>query len=949
MAASLSFGTLTNFGDKTSNNPDSWQDANTALAELDKGLRSSKTGEQCEAIVRFPGLFEKYPFPILINSALLKLADVFRVGSNFLRLCILKVTQQSEKHLDKILNVDEFLKRIYSVIHSNDPVARAITVRVLGSIACIVSERKNVHHSIRSSLESHDQVELEAAIFATDRLCAQSREFASGLYNKIVQLIEGLSTPVEMKLKLIPIFRHVHYDLQLTAKVHELCSSLLASHPACHFVVVTLHTLSCLAVSTVIDIPKQAELLLKYLTQDPRKVVKNHTLADLRMLAKGAPHMWKLQHIEALCDFILSSCYDNLTFAALRTLVTLSKSVAADLLHCDKVLEVCQKETNSCNSAVAALTSELLVNVAVAGIKSGKENAALCEQAAAAVESCAVVCCVSGQLQPLKVCLLSMNSLVDSYPQAAPSLVESVSSMLPTSSGAVALALCHTMVTMATQIPSVLTPLRSENVSHFSKVVVSADDDSQDSKDLVIGMATLIFQSYRGMSHDDNQSSIAKLDDLLLEHLGKLTTSSRYWTMFRVGKQATRQGFHSLAAKIFGSLSSKVASEHFYFWLIALKFFCEAESLLSVPCDSQIALAKQISDACAKYHKGITTLKASVSSNRQLSFQCSYASLRAEMFQAHSLLLASCATMKSCPPPAIATAVAMATGQDVQRLSHFATQMTECSKKFRCLGESYGQLYRSSFNADPVSLQNIEILQQSCLLISHSIDVLMKTSQPSSLGDQGSTVNKSLALRQSALSLACTEILETVESLASQLQALPVCHLQTECLIRASMTLLKVPFIFPKYFFSSQQATFIKLALSPSARSPSEPISVTLDTQFVLKVEGVIDHGQQPGLFRDVQSVCLSVTWRAEEKKQQPLDGKASRESVTSLEQTVVPHHDYFSAQFLLSFNSPTVHHVTVSSSVIDSSGIQWNTGPQSSLQVKTSDTAARKQRTSRS
>lgn len=37
MAASLSFGTLTNFGDKTSNNSDSWQDANTALAELDKG------------------------------------------------------------------------------------------------------------------------------------------------------------------------------------------------------------------------------------------------------------------------------------------------------------------------------------------------------------------------------------------------------------------------------------------------------------------------------------------------------------------------------------------------------------------------------------------------------------------------------------------------------------------------------------------------------------------------------------------------------------------------------------------------------------------------------------------------------------------------------------------------------------------------------------------------
>ena len=52
---------------------------------------------------------------------------IFR--SNFLRHCILKVTQQSEKHLDRILNVDEFLRRIYMVMHSNDPVARAITLR----------------------------------------------------------------------------------------------------------------------------------------------------------------------------------------------------------------------------------------------------------------------------------------------------------------------------------------------------------------------------------------------------------------------------------------------------------------------------------------------------------------------------------------------------------------------------------------------------------------------------------------------------------------------------------------------------------------------------------------------------------------------------------------------------------------------------------------------------
>ena len=70
---------------------------------------------------------------------------------------------------------------------------------------------------------------------------------------------------------------------------------------------------------------------------------------------------------------------------------------------------------------------------------------------------------------------------------------------------------------------------------------------------------------------------------------------------------------------------------------------------------------------------------------------------------------------------------------------------------------------------------------------------------------------------------------------------------------------------------------------------------------------------------------------------------------MTSLDQTVVPQHDYFSTQFLLQFSTQSVYHVTVASRVIVSAGILWNTGPQNSLQVKTTDSANRKQRTSRS
>ena len=61
-------------------------DANAALAELDQGLRCGRLGEQSEAIVRFPSLFAKYPFPILINSG-----KIFVLFSYYLLLLVFEV------------------------------------------------------------------------------------------------------------------------------------------------------------------------------------------------------------------------------------------------------------------------------------------------------------------------------------------------------------------------------------------------------------------------------------------------------------------------------------------------------------------------------------------------------------------------------------------------------------------------------------------------------------------------------------------------------------------------------------------------------------------------------------------------------------------------------------------------------------------------------------------
>lgn len=71
-----------------------------------------------------------------------------------------------------------------------------------------------VHHYIRNGLDSHDEAELHAAIFASGKFAAQSKAFATNMCSKISEMICGLETPLDIKLRLIPIFQHMYHDAQ---------------------------------------------------------------------------------------------------------------------------------------------------------------------------------------------------------------------------------------------------------------------------------------------------------------------------------------------------------------------------------------------------------------------------------------------------------------------------------------------------------------------------------------------------------------------------------------------------------------------------------------------------------------------------------------------------------------------------------------------------------------
>ncbi|XP_001510160.1 integrator complex subunit 7 [Ornithorhynchus anatinus] len=909
-------------------------DANSALMELDKGLRSGKLGEQCEAVVRFPRLFQKYPFPILINSAFLKLADVFRVGNNFLRLCVLKVTQQSEKHLEKILNVDEFVKRVFSVIHSNDPVARAITLRMLGSLASIIPERKNAHHSIRQSLDSHDNVEVEAAVFAAANFSAQSKDFAVGICNKISEMIQGLATPVDLKLKLIPILQHMHHDASLASSSRQLLQQLVTSYPSTKMVIVTVHTFTLLAASSLVDTPKQIQLLLQYLKNDPRKAVKRLAIQDLKLLANKTPHTWSRENIQALCECALQTPYDCLKLGMLSVLSTLSGTIAikhyfsvapgnaASSARSSDIVKLAQECCYHSNRGIAAHGVRVLTNITASCQE--KDLLPLEQDAVFGLESLLVLCSQDdspGAQVTLKIALTCMVKLAKCRPHLSQSVVEPLLTQLHSAQDAARILMCHCLAAIAMQLPVLGDGMLGDLMELYKVIGRSATDKQQE---LLVSMATVIFVASQKALSSEIKTVIKQ----------QLENVSNGWTVYRIARQASRMGNHDMARELYQSLLTQVASEHFYFWLNSLKEFSHAEQCLTGLQEEDYSSALScIAESLKFYHKGIASLTAASTPLNPLSFQCEFVKLRIDLLQAFSQLFCTCNSLKTSPPPAIATTIAMTLGNDLQRCGRISNQMKQSMEEFRSLASRYGDLYQASFDADSATLRNVELQQQSCLLISHAIEALILDPESASFQEYSSSgaLHADSEYERRMMSVY-NHVLEEVESLNRKYA--PVSYMHTACLCNAVIAVLKVPLSFQRYFFQKLQSTSIKLALSPSPRNPAEPIAVQSNQQLALKVEGVVQHGTKPGLFRKIQSVCLNVSSTLQSKSGQ--DYKIPLDNMTNeMEQRVEPHNDYFSTQFLLNFAILGTHNITVESSVKDSNGIVWKTGPKTTIFVK--------------
>lgn len=929
------------------------QDANSALIELDKGLRSIRAGEQCEAIVRFPRLIEKYPFPILINSSFLKLADVFRLGSNFLRFWVLQVCQQTEKHIDKILNIDEFVRRIYSVIHSNDPVARGLTLRTLGSVARIIPERGQVHHSIRTSLDSHNSVEVESAIYAAAQFAAQSKSFAVSMCSKISNMIQGISTDVVMKLELIPILKHMHHDTTTATMVRTLCTDLLEKYPAQDFVLVTLKTLNQLALSILVDVPKQIELLLKYLSEDKRPLVCKCAISGLHQIAKEGAHFWSEQTINTLVSICESFNVDNnLKADAINIFVPLIKSPAICQFHYSTVsplMKMCIAESSSLHQSVAGNAVKVLTNIACYGFEEDILSESDVDTLKVCIQSYLLSVLSTGHIQDNNLECLSIeerlfikNTLksdnidevadVDSTPvnyekasyylrdglrssvllckankNLIPDFVSLVVKPLQQDGSELNPLICEAIAAFGGILPGTLQQFLPIFIKRLSDLNKKRD---QESVSTTILLCTVIFQAIAGYEEHEDVKQVIK----------DTIKNTDLWSNYKIGRAAVRYGHFSISSTIFGSLNNRVGSEQMHFWLAALETISTAESQLALSNPSK--LLDNLGKSISTYYKAIAALKAA---SLMLIFQTEYTRLRCELLQCFMRLLSTCNSFCTTPPPAIASAIVQATRDEMQSYGHITNQLRKRAKEFKGCADLYWRLYQSAFDADPNTLYHLQLLQHLCLLMAHNIETVAVPNKcecpvlDSELEKEGSLeIQLIVKCRQELL-----EIMSTVKEKA-------ITHKHIRSLKKQASLLATTPMCFPRYFFQTLQSTTITLAVSPQPRVNGEPITVNMGSNFVVKVEGVVQHGTK-AKFRKVDGIQLTIMSQLITRNHDARQNEGN----LMLTQTVKPHKDFFASEFCLSFNQGSQHQVHIEAALIDDAASVWQIGVRSTLTIK--------------
>ncbi|KAI8823165.1 uncharacterized protein EV422DRAFT_523594 [Fimicolochytrium jonesii] len=290
------------------------------LVALDRGFKSLRLDEQIQSVLKFIEFFQKYDSASVVGPGFIKLAEYWRTSNNIVRQYIFKVIKHSTGALVHLSNADDVLRRIAVLLTSNDVLARTLTLRVLGYMAVIAVNNFEVHHGIRLMLDSKDSMEVEAALFAAEKLSFKSEAFCVNHLPKLRSMVEDKGQPTVIKLKVIRVFKNMYHHPALASAARDACLRYLISAKGDEPVLTTLRTLTILAVRCVFQIGEQIDLLLRYLEEATRTTVQYGICCNLTLIARTqCHHFTQDQHLRILRFAAQTDC----TTVQKRALTTL--------------------------------------------------------------------------------------------------------------------------------------------------------------------------------------------------------------------------------------------------------------------------------------------------------------------------------------------------------------------------------------------------------------------------------------------------------------------------------------------------------------------------------------------------------------------------------------------------------------------------------------------------
>lgn len=822
------------------------------LMELDRGLRSPRTSDQCEAIFFFARLISTYPWPIIVNTAALKLADLFRNSNNFVRHAVCEALRQCEPVLTaQVLNVDEVLRRIQSVLTSNDPVARAITLRTLCGMPNLVADRLDVHHAIRDCWSSTHALEREAVLWAMDRVSARSPTFAWGVLERLAEMVHGLNAAPRDKMKLVHMLRRMHHDPAMAQQSRAICEELLEDYPGRAFTVTVLDALTELALRSRLEASSQSAFLLHRLESDPRLAIKLTCLRCLRKLAPTAGAHSALS-LQPLARLIHGSPYSLVRRNVLLLLVRISSLHAMEEAHdWDQVATACEALLHSNDAHAAALAAQVLTNACTHASSSPPPTPDPAHPAFGLMVVLAARLAVwslpeekrpAAELRVVRSFTQCLVRLLKWQPALAPTLAAALVPILPRAPKEAVRYLAQSVLECARASKQAVRPHIRDLAAYLNHAVDTHAPLGAVFRALLMAC------------------SAAEAQELAAPVVARLADSGRYWDCFLSARAALALGHPALAAPVFRDLAPRVESESLYSWLRALCSLCRAEAALSSASQqpSTGGGASPLPDAVlGSFYHALTALQASGvggsqgHSKRGKGFQQAFVHLRTEFLEGAFRLL-TCLRELPLAPFAYPSAEEVAAG----RFHLLSEQAGRCAASLRNTALAYAHLARCQFDIDDLSLATLQAQQEVAQSAAWAASQLARELNPQATAPQPS-IARSTAGTQILTPNAYTATLRKL-CVGVSTKASDAWDGWAERLGAFLRQVVGLPCAYPPFFFQARPATDIKLAVSATV---GEGVASTGGKQgVVVRLTGLLS--QPPSAKRTVSHVEVTVVMR---------------------------------------------------------------------------------------